>query len=423
MDISVVIPALGEAENLDLLLPELHSVLNDLGIQYEILIITLESDTQTAASARKNGARVVLQDIRGYGRALADGFEAASGEYILTMDADLSHPARFVREIWQARTRAELVIASRYVDGGRAEMPVGRYLLSRILNRVFSRGLSLPVRDMSSGFRLYRAGLVKDHMFSAYDFDILQEILVHVFAEGWSIVEIPFHYQPRQHGDSKARVIKFGRAYLRTFWSLWKLRNSIRCADYDDRAFDSPIWPQRYWQRSRFRHVTEMIAGEDQVLDVGCGSSRIIGALPTGSLAMDILPNKLRYARRFKRNLVVGSGFAIPVRDGAFSCVLCSQVIEHVSVSSNILEELCRVLAPGGRLILGTPDYDRWQWVYTEKLYGLLMPGGYADEHISHYTFRELVRLFEARGYQLEEYRYILKAELILAFRKPPTTE
>ena len=36
--------------------------------------------------------------------------------------------------------------------------------------------------------------------------------------------------------------------------------------------------------------------------------------------------------------------------------------------------------------MLGTPDYDRWEWVWIEKAYGFAAPGGYADEHISHYT-------------------------------------
>ena len=104
----------------------------------------------------------------------------------------------------------------------------------------------------------------------------------------------------------------------------------------------------------------------------------------------------------------------------AFPCVLCSQVIEHVPKESPILNELCRVLKPGGRLVLGTPDYANWQWVYMEKLYGMV-PGGYKDEHISHYTRRELVQLMTARGLRLEEERYILRGELIQAFRTPAT--
>ena len=142
---------------------------------------------------------------------------------------------------------------------------------------------------MSSGFRLYKAAVMKNQEYAALDFDILQRILVQAYAEGWRIREVPFTYAPRRHGASHARVFRFGLAYLRTFWTLWKLRNSILAADYDDRAHDSAIWLQRYWQRRRHKHVTDLIAGEGPVLDVGCGSSRIIGALPRGSVAIDIL--------------------------------------------------------------------------------------------------------------------------------------
>jgi hypothetical protein len=51
--------------------------------------------------------------------------------------------------------------------------------------------------------------------------------------------------------------------------------------------------------------------------------------------------------------------------------------------------------------------------------YGLFARGGYADEHITHYTRRALAARFEQRGFRLEETRYILRGELILAFRKP----
>jgi 2-polyprenyl-3-methyl-5-hydroxy-6-metoxy-1,4-benzoquinol methylase len=95
-------------------------------------------------------------------------------------------------------------------------------------------------------------------------------------------------------------------------------------------------------------------------------------------------------------------------------------VIEHVPKESPILAELCRVLAPGGRLVLGTPDYARREWRVTERLYGFFAPGAYADEHIAHYTRGELIDRFTSQGFTLEDTRYILRGELILAFRKPP---
>jgi dolichol-phosphate mannosyltransferase len=418
MDLTIIIPALNESSNLAIALPALHQTLTKLNIQFEILIVTNQTDRATLAVADQFDAVVKVQREPGYGGAILTGITEARGSYILTMDADLSHPPVFINDLWANRFTAEIIVASRYVPGGRAVMPAGRYLLSRLLNVFFSRGLSLAIHDMSSGFRLYKADVVKRQKCMARDFDILQEILVRAYAEGWHIREIPFAYAPRRHGSSHARVARFGLAYLKTFWSLWKFRNSILTADYDDRAYNSVIFLQRYWQRSRYRHIVELTMSEGAVLDVGCGSSRIIGALRPDSVAVDILFRKLRYARRFSRTLINGSGFHLPFGNETFSCVLCSQVIEHVPKDSPILDELERVLTPGGRLVLGTPDYDHWEWVYIEKIYGMVAPGGYADEHIAHYTYCELVEYFEKRGFILEETRYILRGEMILAFRK-----
>jgi SAM-dependent methyltransferase len=422
LDLSVIVPALDEGSNLAVMLPQLRQVLQELGAANEVLIVVQRPDTRTLEAAARVGAHVIEQSQPGYGGALLKGFAVARGEYLLTMDADCSHRPVFLRDLWRCRHAAEITIASRYAPGGSAKMTPGRYLLSRVLNVFFSRSLSLRVRDMSSGFRLYRADVLRNLKPRGRDFDILQEILVHAYARGWHVQEVPFEYVDRNRGRSHARVFYFGLAYLRTVWSLWKLRNSIESADYDYRAFDSPIFLQRFWQRRRFRYVTRLAAGQGPVLDVGCGSSRIISALPPLSVGLDVAPNKLRFARRFSRPLVQASGFALPFSDGAFPCVVCSQVIEHVPVYPPMLDELCRVLAPAGRLVLGTPDYARWQWVLLEQLYRMAAPGGYGDEHISHYTREGLVDALSERGFVIEATHYILRGELIMAARKPAPT-
>ena len=424
VDLSIIIPALDEGDNLAIILPQLREVVTALGITCEILIVTRgAADQWTRSAASRANAAVIEQIEDGYGGALVEGFARSRGAYVLTMDADTSHRPGFVESLWRSRHNAEVSIASRYVPGGRAHMPFARYALSRLLNGFFRLGLDVPIRDLSSGFRLYKGIVLRRQTYTARDFDILQQILIKAYAEGWRVQEVPFTYEPRAHGSSHGRVLRVGRACAVTFWQLWKLRNSILAADYDDRAHDSRIPLQRFWQRSRFRHVTELIAGQGPVLDVGCGSSRIIGALPRGSVAVDILQRKLRYARKFQRPLVRASGFRLPFADASFPCVLCSQVIEHVPKESTIVSELCRVLAPGGRLVLGTPDYAHWEWVVTEKLYGMATPGGYADEHIAHYTYDELKRRFEQLGFTFEEARYILRGELIMALRKPATAQ
>ena len=193
-------------------------------------------------------------------------------------------------------------------------------------------------------------------------------------------------------------------------------------ADYDDRAFDSALPLQRYWQRQRYRHVTQFLDPHRRTLDVGCGASRILGALPPGSVGVDILFPKLRYARRFGRELVQASAISLPFGDGAFGCVLSSQMLEHLPREVPVLVELSRVLAPGGRLILGSPDYGRWRWNLAGSLYSRLVPGAGENRHVAHYNRRELVDKCTAQGYELEAERSILGAEMVLVFRKRATS-
>ena len=157
LDLSVVIPAMNEALNLEQLLPSLRDALEKLGASHEIIVIDASSPDATRQVVEEAGARYINESARGYGAAILRGVREAAGKYIITMDADQSHPARFIKDLWQARDRGEVVIASRYVEGGRADQPISRYYLSRVLNTFFRVGLSVEVRDLSSGFRLYLA--------------------------------------------------------------------------------------------------------------------------------------------------------------------------------------------------------------------------------------------------------------------------
>jgi hypothetical protein len=79
-----------------------------------------------------------------------------------------------------------------------------------------------------------------------------------------------------------------------------------------------------------------------------------------------------------------------------------------------------RILRPGGVLILGTPDYSTASWRVIERLYALLIPGGYADEHITHYTREGLIRMLDDDfGLQYEGEESVAASELVLRLRKP----
>jgi dolichol-phosphate mannosyltransferase len=421
--LSVVIPAWNERENLELLLPALRETLDGLGVSFEVIVADGGSSDGTAEAARRRGARIVRQEERGYGGALLAGFAAAQAPWIITMDADCSHRPIFIEELWRRRAEAECLIASRYVPGGRADMGRFRRLLSHILNRTFGRALSLDFRDLSSGFRMYRRDVLVGLSLTARDFDILEEILIRIHAQGWRIREVPFHYTARGSGRSHARLFAFGWAFLKTLLRMWRLRNSVASMDYDHRAFDSPIPLQRYWQRARHRIVLEFVKAShahdrSAVLDIGCGSGRIIQDLPN-AVGLDILLPKLRFLRDRHRHLVQGTIFALPFPSARFDVVICSEVIEHIPDDPRIFQELTRILRPGGTLILGTPDYGRRLWWILEWIYGKVLPGAYAHEHITHYSHDTLARRLMAQGYAIQEFQYVGFCELIFRAKKP----
>ncbi len=417
IELSLIIPALNEEENVVTLLPRIHRLISEVSPQYEIILVDGDSKDRTREVARELGARVLVQSEPGYGGVLKEGFHTARGRYILTMDADLSHNPDFARRMWDAREEAEIIVASRYVDGGSTEAPWLRRVLSRILNLVFGKGLSLPIKDLSSGFRLYDTSAIRGLHFDSSDFDILEEVLIKCFSQGWKVKEIPLRYMPRKREDSHVKLLQFGIAYLRTFKRMWELRNSILSADYDDRASDSRIPFQRYWQRRRHTIVTALDEGAASCLDVGCGSSRILGSLGNG-LGLDVQLSKLRYARKYGKPLVNASVYALPFGDGSFDCLVCSQLIEHLPADPEPFREMARVVRKGGRLIIGTPDYARLSWRIIEPIYHLVLPGGYADEHITRYTREGLIHLMESHGFAFQCVRYICSAEMILLFAK-----
>jgi glycosyltransferase involved in cell wall biosynthesis len=417
MDLSIVLPVVNERENLAVLIPRMRAVMQRERLDFEIIVVHGRSTDGTPEAARELGARVINERRRGYAGALESGFAEARGDYVLTLDADLSHEPDFVAKLWRARSQADIIIASRYVHGGIAYTSFLRKLLSRMLNGAMRRLLSMPVRDLSSGFRLYRREALMELKLEGNNFEVLEEILVKAYASGSSIAEVPFTYFPRESGRSHARLIRFGWDLTRSAIKLWRLRNSIASADYDERAFYSVIPIQRYWQRRRHRIITFWVRGANRILDIGCGSSLIIQSL-NNAMGMDVSLAKLRFLRRHGIPLLRGSAFSLPFKDQSFDCLINSQVIEHIPYAAELFSEMNRVLRPGGILIIGTPDYATIGWRVIEPLYGFLMPGGYRDEHITHYTRESLTAFLNEHGFDHEGTAYIARSELILRMRK-----
>ena len=232
VDLSVIIPAYREADNLRLLLPRLIKVLDGMGLQHEVLVVdTNPTKDETPEVCREWPVRRIPR-VGGdcYGDAIRTGIGSSSGRYILFMDADGSHAPEFIPNLWSAVDGNDVVVASRYVTGGDTENPWSLILMSRVLNVVYAVTLGLDCHDVSNSFKLYRGDLVRPLKLRCRHFDIVEELMVmaRIRAGRLCIKEVPFLFKKRMFGETKRNVPLFVLSFYVTLIKLWFMRIKTR---------------------------------------------------------------------------------------------------------------------------------------------------------------------------------------------------
>ena len=115
-------------------------------------------------------------------------------------------------------------------------------------------------------------------------------------------------------------------------------------------------------------------------------------------VGLDLNIRPLRYLRRQGVLAVSGDLRGLPFRDGQFPQVICSEVIEHLYAEQMDFSELARVIATGGTLIIGTPNYAKWMWRLLERIYNLVLPKAHGQGHVSRYTHVTLREILDGVG-------------------------
>lgn len=224
LELSVVLPSYLEEENLRLLLPRLHHVLRRGGEPFEIVVVDTPTPLdQTREACEEHGARY-LPRVGGetYGDAIRTGIAAAKGRRVLLMDADGSHAPEFIPHLLAERDRADVVIASRYIAGGRSENSLPLRWMSIVLNLSYAWILGLRCKDVSNSFKLYDGAKIRALKLKCDNFDIVEEILFKLAraTPGLRIVEVPFTFKKRMFGETKRDLIAFIFTYLYTIIKL-----------------------------------------------------------------------------------------------------------------------------------------------------------------------------------------------------------
>jgi len=221
MKVSVIIPAKDEEETLGRVLEDLNKSIAEVhGYSIEVIVVDDHSKDRTSAIARSCGARVVENQRKpGKGHALRAGFEAATGDLLMMMDADYSHRPEDMPVFLNAmRDGVGLVIGSR-VFGGSEEYnhvrALGNVFLSATLGLCTGRYLS----DALNGYKLFRRDVFTDFHYTAQNFEIEIEIIANSMRKGYRVLEVISHERARAGGEMKSSAIRHGPRFLaRIIW-------------------------------------------------------------------------------------------------------------------------------------------------------------------------------------------------------------
>lgn len=223
-EISVVIPSYLEEENLRVILPRIVCTLESLKITWEVNIIdTLNPMDYTEAVCRQHGVNYYNREgSNEYGSAVRTGITKAKGKYLLFMDADGSHSPEMISKLVEFRQEYDVVIASRYVEGGGSDNSKSLILMSIIVNKIFSLVLGLNCKDVSNSFKIYKSEQLKSISLHCHEFDIIEEILVKLkrVLPSMKIKEVPYIFKERMWGHTKRNLFVFMLLYIKTLLML-----------------------------------------------------------------------------------------------------------------------------------------------------------------------------------------------------------
>ncbi len=214
--VSVVIPCLNEAENIEACVTTAQAALDRHGIAGEVVVADNASEDDSALRATRAGARVVHEPRRGYGSAYLAGFAAARGDYIVMGDADLTYDfneiPRFLAELDDG---ADMVIGDRMQNIHPGAMPwlhryIGNPLLSGFLNMLFRTGVS----DAHCGMRALRRDKLPQLALRTTGMEFASEMVIRAAKEDLDIRQFPIEYHPRG-GESKLSSFRDGWRHLR----------------------------------------------------------------------------------------------------------------------------------------------------------------------------------------------------------------
>jgi glycosyltransferase involved in cell wall biosynthesis len=410
--LSVIIPAYNEAATILEVLRRVAVV----PIAKEIIVVDDHSTDDTATILRNQGAGLLagislpapctLQVLfhernQGKGAAIRTGLTAVSGDAVIIQDADLEYNPEEYPKLLEPLLKgdADVVYGSRFLGYPRRVLffwhTVGNSFLT-LLSNMFT---NLNLTDMETGYKLFRADILKGLPLRSDRFGFEPEVTAKVARLGLRIYEVPISYAGRTYAEGKKISWKDGISAL---WTI--LRYNL----IDDMGSAGNKTLARVARLSRYNAwLWEQVAPYigKRILEVGSG----IGTMTRYFLGREfVLATEIdqQYLRRLQRALATRPNVTVRsldlneplppwVPESRLDTILCCNVLEHIEDDEAVLTRFAQSLPSGGRVVLVIPA--------LKSLYGEIDK---AIHHYRRYDREEIITKLERAGFAIETTKF-----------------
>lgn len=407
MKLSVVIPVYNEANTIGEILRRVKSV----RLEKEIIVVDDGSTDGTREFLSEYGdqktecIKVLYHNKnRGKGAALRTGFGAVTGDVVTVQDADLEYDPREYPRLLKPILdgRADVVYGSRFLGFPRRVLFFWHTVGNRILTLVSNMMTNLNLTDMETGYKVFRAEVLRRIRLKSNRFGFEPEITAKIAKMGCRVYEVPISYSGRDYWEGKKIGWKDGISAL---WSIFRF-NLFPGQIFRDRELETlhRMKTAQKYNQWVFDRLQPFIG--DRVLEVGAGIGNMSRFLVNRKsvILTDIHEDRLNYLRERYRNLPCVSVQYLDISDGVFQSfsnrnvdtVICLNVLEHIGDDRTSLNNMYRILSPGGRLILLVPAFKK---LFGEQDKNL--------EHRRRYEEKGLKKDLQSVGFQIVHSTYL----------------
>ena len=239
--VSIIIPTYNESENIIQVLKSIGDYLPK-DIATEAIVVDDNSPDGTGKvvedyindTQNETGYTVGIIHRKaksGLSSAILDGIQHSSGETVVVMDSDFSHPPKMIPQLIEEikTSKYDIAIASRYTEGGEVSgWSTKRKLISKTAKGIAKAGLGVNESDPMSGFFAFRRKILEGIKFDAIGYKMLLEILVKT--KGAKVKEIPYTFTDRTRGSSKLDSSTMFD-YVRSVWKLYRYGHTAKVSE------------------------------------------------------------------------------------------------------------------------------------------------------------------------------------------------